>query len=70
LRATASRFTWVSVQNCYALSAALNGNVPEAQRQLKVMRAMYGESRYQAIRLQWDTLAQDKYPQLQGLAPP
>lgn len=70
LRATASRFTWVSVQNCYALSAALNGNVPEAQRQLKVMRAMYGESRYQAIRLQWDTWAQDKYPQLQGLAPP
>ena len=70
LRSAASRFPWVPVQNCYALSAALNGNVPEAQRQLKVMRAMHGEERYEAIRVQWDTWAQEKYSQLQGLAPP
>lgn len=70
LQSAASRFPWASVQNCFALSAALNGNVPEAQRQLKVMRAMHGEGQYEAIRVQWDSWAQEKYPQLRGLLPP
>jgi hypothetical protein len=70
LRATASRFTWVPVQNCYALSAALNGDVPEAQRQLKVIRAMHGARAYEGIKANWTELANTKYPQLQGLAPP
>jgi O-antigen ligase len=70
LRSTAARFPWAPVQNGYALSAALNGDLPEAQRQLKVMRAMHGEKSYAAIRAQWDTLAHEKYAQLQGLAPP
>jgi len=70
LQSTASRFPWVPVQNGLALSMALNGDVPEAQRQLRVMRAMHGEKRYAAIRAQWDAWAQDKYPQLRGLAPP
>jgi O-antigen ligase len=70
LRSTASRFPWVPVQNCYALSAALNGDMPEAQRQLKVMRAMYGESVYRNIRKSWDDLAQRQYPQLSQLQLP
>jgi hypothetical protein len=64
LRATASRFPWEPVQNCYALSSALNGNLAEAHRQLNVMRAMRGRVRYEAIRVQWDDLARKKYPQL------
>jgi hypothetical protein len=70
LRATASRFPWEPVQNCYALSAALNGNLAEAHRQLNVMRAMRGRVRYEAIRVQWDDLARKKYPQLREFAWP
>lgn len=64
LRSTAARFPWVPVQNCYALSAALNDNQPEAQRQLKVLRAMRGEGAYRDVMKKWKELADSKYPQL------
>jgi O-antigen ligase len=70
LRSTAARFPWVPVQSCYALSAALNGDVPEAQRQLKVIRAMRGARAYEGIKANWTELANTQYPQLQGVVPP
>lgn len=68
LKNAAHRFPWTAIQNRYALSLALNGNVIEAQRQLKVMRVMHGANTYRAIRELWESWAKDKYPQLLGLA--
>jgi O-antigen ligase len=70
LRMASRQYPWTAIQNRYALALALNGDIVEAGRQLKVMRAMHGEKLYEAIRLQWDYLASTKYPQLHGFAPP
>ncbi len=69
-RKVAMRFPATATQNRYALSLALNGNSDEALRQLRVMRAMHGEKRYAEIKLAWETLAKDKYPQLDQLKLP
>jgi hypothetical protein len=45
----------------------LNGNPDEAIRQLLVIRAMHGESAYRSIRRHWNTLAEEKHPQLAQL---
>jgi len=66
----ALRFPWTATQNRYALSLALNGNPEEAVRQLRVMKAMHGEKTYQEIKVNWNSLAQDKYPQLRELTLP
>ncbi|GGH52425.1 hypothetical protein GCM10010975_07030 [Comamonas phosphati] len=70
LRTASLRFPWVSLQNIYALSLALNGNSQEAIRQLKVIRAMHGEKVYAGIKSSWMELAHTKYPQLDALALP
>jgi O-antigen ligase len=70
LRMASRQYPWTAIQNRYALALALNGDIVEAGRQLKVMRAMHGEKLYAAIRLQWDALASTKYPQLDRFAPP
>ncbi|MDW5441077.1 PglL family O-oligosaccharyltransferase [Polaromonas sp. SM01] len=67
LRTATLRFPWVAVQNCYALSLALNGSPQEAVRQLKVMRAMHGEKAYEGIKAKWTELANTTYPQLKAL---
>jgi hypothetical protein len=69
-RQAAMRFPWTAIQNRYALSLALNGQTDEALRQMKVMRAMHGEKTYQSIRAKWETLAQEKYPELGRLQLP
>lgn len=66
----ALRFPWAATQNRYALSLALNGNPEEAVRQLRVMKAMHGEKTYREIKANWNSLAQDKYPQLRELTLP
>lgn len=66
----ALRYPWTATQNRYALSLALNGNPEEAVRQLRVMRAMYGEKPYREIKANWNDLAQHKYPQLLELKLP
>ncbi|OGQ55556.1 MAG: hypothetical protein A3J24_02270 [Deltaproteobacteria bacterium RIFCSPLOWO2_02_FULL_53_8] len=68
LRKAAMRFPWTAIQGRYALALALNGNVTEAQRQLKVIRALYGDKMLQAFREQWREKAQSQYPQLAGVA--
>ena len=70
LRRAAMRFPWTAIQNRYALSLALNGNPAEALRQLRVMRAMHGEKHYEALKANWQELANTKYPQLRQLQLP
>nr|WP_315480270.1 Wzy polymerase domain-containing protein [uncultured Rhodoferax sp.] len=67
LRKAALRFPWTAIQNRYALALALNDNVPEARRQLKVMRAMHGLKTYEAIQERWAELTEKQYPQLSGV---
>lgn len=69
-RKVALRYPWPATQNRYALSLALNGNPSEALRQLQVLRALHGEKTYQEIKVNWNSLAQDKYPQLRELTLP
>lgn len=66
----ALRYPWPATQNRYALVLALNGNLQEALRQLRVMRALHGEKEFASIRASWNALAQEKYPQLLTLAMP
>jgi O-antigen ligase len=70
LRTATLRFSWVPVQNSYALSLALNGYPQEAIRQLKVLRATHGGKVYEGIKANWTELAHTKYPQLKLLALP
>jgi O-antigen ligase len=66
----AMKYPWTATQNRYALSLALNGNGEEAIRQLSVMRAMHGEKTYAEIKANWVALAQERFPQLKGIALP
>jgi O-antigen ligase len=70
LHSVALRFPFIPTLNQYALSLALNGNPQEAVRQLKVMRALYGEEQYAKIRGGWIDLAKAKYPQLKVIEIP
>lgn len=67
LRKATMYYPWTAIQNRYALALALNGNVPEAQRQLNVMRVMHGDMVYEAIRQNWRERAASTDPQLLGL---
>lgn len=66
----ALRYPWIATQSRYALSLALNGNPGEAVRQLRVLKAMHGDKKYEEIRANWRHLSQDKYPQLRELKLP
>lgn len=66
----ALRYPWTATQNRYALSLALNGYPDEAVRQLRVMRALHGANEYKRIKESWQTLADEKYPQLRLLILP
>jgi len=69
-RKVAMRFPGPPTQNRYAVSLALNGDPGEALRQLRVMRAMHGEKTYKDIKANWNSLAQDKHPQLREIELP
>lgn len=68
LRKAAMRFPWTAIQGRYALTLALNGNVPEARRQLQVIRALYGEEMLRTFQAQWREKSLRQYPQLRGVA--
>ena len=44
LQNSALRYPWQATQSRYALALAMNGNLPEGQRQLRVMRALHGRA--------------------------
>lgn len=64
LRMAAMRFPSIAIQNRYAMALALNGDLAEARRQLKVIRSMHGARTYEAVSAQWSEFARDKFPQL------
>ncbi|GAB3500753.1 O-antigen ligase family protein [Curvibacter fontanus] len=70
LRRAAGRFPWTAIQNRYALSLALNGHPEEAVRQMQVIRAMHGDKHYEAVKVTWELMAKEKYPQLKKLKLP
>lgn len=67
LRLTAFRFPWPSIQSKYALALALNGNPQEANRQLKIIRAMHTTEIFTAIKRQWIELSNSKYENLNSI---
>ena len=69
-RTVALRYPWPATQNRYALSLAMNGNTPEALRQLKVLRALHGEAVYALIKENWQVLGQTQFPELTRLVLP
>lgn len=69
-RKVALRYPWTATQNRYALSLALNGNLEEAIRQMRVIRSLHGEDAYHEIKSNWAALAVEKYPQLANIALP
>jgi O-antigen ligase len=69
-RRVAMRFPWPATQNRYALALALNGQVEEAERQLRIMRALHTEKNFAGVREGWQQLAKDTYPQLAAVALP
>ncbi len=64
LHKVALRYPFISTLNHYALALALNGDVEEASRQLKVMKVIYGNNEFLKIRNDWLGLGNKKYPQL------
>lgn len=70
LRNASLRFPSIAVQRRYALALAFHGDRAEAQRQLKVIRAMYGKPIYAAILAQWEQLADEKYPEIRAIIQP
>lgn len=64
IRRAALRYPWSALQKRYALSLALNGRLEEAERQLKVIRALYGMEAFEEERNRWTKLADTQYPQL------
>jgi O-antigen ligase len=67
LKELALRYPWVATQYRYALALALNGQQPEAARQLQVIRRQRDEKLYQKIRKEISELARARYPELRTL---
>lgn len=70
LKEAALHYPWSATQYRYAVALALNRDAREAVRQLKVMRAMWGEKTYAAVQKQIAELAASSYPELSALAAP
>jgi len=68
-RRAALYYPWTATQSRYAMALALNGNPEEAARQLQVIRRLWGEKQYQAMK---DHIADKatQYPQLRRLSLP
>lgn len=59
LRKISFRFPWLKIQNNYAISLALNCKPYEAARQLKIMHAMHGAQRFEAVKQEWHELKKE-----------
>ena len=60
LKNTALRYPWTATQSRYAMALALNGNITEAQRQLRVMRAQHGNAVFLRVVDELNTQLQEK----------
>jgi hypothetical protein len=62
-------YPWTATQSRYVMVLALNGNPEEAARQLQVIRRLWGEKQYQAMKEHIADKA-TQYPQLRRLRLP
>ena len=60
-------YPWPELQFRYALALALNNDLPESKRQLKIARNLYGENTYDWMRGEFFALGQHRYPELRGM---
>jgi O-antigen ligase len=65
MRLVAQRFNDNVPRFRYALALALNGDPQEAQRQLIIIRSLFGQAYYLSCLVELRRLALEKYPQLQ-----
>ena len=70
LRKASERFAYGAVRFRYVQALALNGNVPEANRQMKIIRGMFGEAYYAACKEEIRRLEKEKYPQFSAVLTP
>lgn len=70
LRKVSQRFAYGAVHFRYALALALNGDPVGANRQLAIIRGMYGEVYYAACKAEMRRLEKEKYPQLAAVVVP
>ena len=70
LRKVSERFEYGAVRFRYAQALALNGDVPEANRQMKIIRGMFGEAYYAACKEEIRRLEKEKYPQFSAVLTP
>lgn len=62
LRRVTTRYGFLPMLSRYALALALNGNMPEAVRQLQIGQRVWGQKAYDAAKLQFDELFARKCP--------
>ena len=58
----ALRFPWMPIQKKYILTLLLNGNSQEAERQIKVFRAMHGNRAYSELLSTIKETTNNKHP--------
>lgn len=70
LRMASSRFALGALRSRYAQALALNGNAREAELQMAIVRAMYGQVYYDERRDELRKLMNEKYPHLEPVLMP
>lgn len=70
LRKVSERFAYGAVRFRYVQALALNGDLPEANRQMKIIRGMFGEAYYAACKEEIRRLEKEKYPQFAAVLTP
>lgn len=70
LRVASDATMWATAQMRYAVALGLNGNPEEATRQLRGLRAYYGESSYRHAKALFLELQQERYPELTAVRLP
>jgi len=64
LRKVSDRFAYGAIRFKYVKALALNGDLAGANKQLRIIRSLYGESFYKASTEELMRLSTEKYPQL------
>jgi Virulence factor membrane-bound polymerase, C-terminal/O-Antigen ligase/Protein glycosylation ligase len=67
LRKVSKRYLFGTMNNRYALSLALNGQIDKARYELTVIKALYGPHYYKALMYELEELQRTKYPVLAPL---
>lgn len=69
LKQVAMRYPWSEPRYRYAQALAMNGNMPEATRQMQVIRALHGERVYSTLQTQFEKGLRERHLENGGKAP-